>query len=433
MNIPNFKRKIQTKLNNFLSHYSKKFDKSRIKFISDITNGLLRSKHIHLAKIASFLDEDISPQKTEERLSYHLKKENLYKDLQNAHIQSNLENLYNQKYIIFDGSDIVKEQAEKMEGLAHIRDGSKSGKKLKISNGYYWENVVGINEKDGSLFPIYSEIFSKHFDKDYKKSENMKIRAIYNSIKFDLNPSSVLVMDRGYDRRTIIAPLLDNDQQFIIRQTGRRNLLLKNKSLGLKKIYSKIKYSEKYKIIKNNHGKISEHSFKVGAIKVEFPEYSKKMNSKKQLWLVTAKEENKGFVWFLCNFESKSKKEVIKSAMEGYSYRWKIEEFHRQVKQEFSLESMKYIKYNSIKSIGSILLITMGFIATFFNNLSIQLKEEILIRTRQLRKNRIKDAPKFIYYKATRAICKILASSNYKRKKNDKMEIYNDNQLYLFM
>ena len=38
----------------------------------DMVFGILKSKHIHLAKVARALKEMNTPKKTEERLSYHL-------------------------------------------------------------------------------------------------------------------------------------------------------------------------------------------------------------------------------------------------------------------------------------------------------------------------------------------------------------------------
>jgi len=71
LNIKQTTTKTQVKFKQYLYRYKKQLDLPEYKFLSDIIFGILKSKHIHLAKIARTLLEKITPKKTEERLSYH--------------------------------------------------------------------------------------------------------------------------------------------------------------------------------------------------------------------------------------------------------------------------------------------------------------------------------------------------------------------------
>jgi len=64
--------KMQTKLKQNIYRYKSHLKLPEYKFLSDMIFGMLKGKHIHLAKISRTLLEEITPQKTQERLSYHL-------------------------------------------------------------------------------------------------------------------------------------------------------------------------------------------------------------------------------------------------------------------------------------------------------------------------------------------------------------------------
>ena len=206
--------KTQTKLKQYLYRYSNQLNLPEYKFLSDITFGILKGKHIHLAKTARTLSEKITPKKTEERLSYHLSKNGLYKRLQDMYYKTNRYRINRCQYLIFDGSDIIKEEAKTMEGLSLIRDGSKSGKKknLVISNGYHWDNILGVSADGKELIPIYSEIYSNKLDDDYSISENRKIINIVKDMSKITNSEQILVIDRGGDRRVLINELINNSR-----------------------------------------------------------------------------------------------------------------------------------------------------------------------------------------------------------------------------
>ena len=414
INVAKLGAEIQGKNSNYLRKYKGHLDGPGFKFLKSCFNGILRSKSIFIARIALHLGEKISRKKTEERLSYHLSKPMMSDTLTSAYLKANHKDISNQKYIIWDGSAISKGYAKKMEGLTYVHDGA-SKKKNKLEMGYHWDNVVGVNKTESGetkIFPIYSEIYSKKLDPCISNySENTKILDTHLKISPYLSSDSIVVMDRGYDRKTLIEPLIERSQNFIIRQTGRRNLEYPDGSgsVSLKKLSSRTNLRYEYIV---NPVKGENRIFKAGAKKVKFPECT----SGKTLWLVTAQEAGKGKTWFLSYLDTSYEKEAVMTTMEGYTYRWKIEEYHRQIKQNFNLNKIKVMKYEAIKSLGVLLLITTGFISRLFNLMEADTRLKLLKAVNLINSESEKDIPRYFYYKATEAV-RMLISNIYRKRK----------------
>jgi ribosomal protein S17E len=421
-NVVKLGAEIQGKSSNYLRRFKDHLSGPTYKFIESSFNGMLRSNSIFIAKIASHLGEDISRKKTVERLIYHLSKPMMSDNLSKAYLKANHKEILQQKYIIWDGSAISKGYAKKMEGLALVHDGA-SKKKSKIETGYHWDNVVGVSKSETgevAVFPIYSEIYSRNLDPCFENfSENTKILDTHLIIKAYLSDGAIAVMDRGFDRKMLIDPFIERGQNFIIRQTGRRHLEYPDGSgcESLKKISRKTEL--RYEYIVTPVG-AEKRTFKVGAKKVKFPECT----SKKNLWLVTAQEEGKGKTWFLSYLDTADEKEAVMTTMEGYNYRWKIEEYHRQIKQDFNLNKIKVMKYETIKSLGVLLLITTGFISRLFNMMDNKIKIKVLKAANLINSESIKNIPCYFYYKATEAIKMLLSLIFRKRKRKSYEQFY---------
>lgn len=422
MNIQNLTGKIQVESSNYLRKFKPKLSQPVYKFITSGLNGMLRSKSIFVSQIALYLYEPIDKKKIEERLLYHLSKESMFNNLATAYLKANAKDIRSQRYIILDGSAIKKDYAQKMEGLSYVYDGS-SKKKKKIEIGYHWDNVVGVSKSaDGevNMLPIHSEIYSRELDPDFiQASENRKILNMHKKLQPYFDNESIFIMDRGYDRMRLIEPFLERNQNFIIRQTGRRNLddAENSENLPLKKISRQTTLKYEYTVDQIKNGREIKRRFMAGAKEVKFPN----CKSDKHLWLVTAQEKGKGKTWFLTYLNSNDEQTVIKTTMEGYKYRWKVEEFHRQVKQDYNLNKIKVMKYDTIRSMGALLLITMGFVAKLFNMTDKETKIKILNSVNLIYKRCMDNLPGYIYYKATEAI-RLILNIFFKRRKKKKYD-----------
>ena len=75
---------------------------------------------------------------------------------------------------------------------------------------------------------------------------------------------------------------------------------------------------------------------------------------------------------------------------------------------------------------GTILLITMGFIAKFFNMMKKSTKLKILEITNLIYKNNLESIPNYIYYKATEAI-RLLLNMFFRKRKSKNEDIFSYN------
>ncbi len=152
---------IQKRISDF-EHFLGKVGIKRpeVKFTGAILGAMLKRHHVHLPVLSRSLEEKIATKKTWERLNRNLSKECLGNELIRANIRKNAGEIRALRYCIIDGSDIQKPEAKKMEGLSHVRDGSKKkrDKRPVIGNGYYWLNAVMANEE--RILPFYTDIYS---------------------------------------------------------------------------------------------------------------------------------------------------------------------------------------------------------------------------------------------------------------------------------
>jgi hypothetical protein len=126
---------------------------------------------------------------------------------------------------------------------------------------------------------------------------------------------------------------------------------------------------------------------------------------KETLWLVVSRQaDNKeGLSWYLTDIKG-TKKQVMDTVMEAYGLRWRIEEYHRQIKQDFKLEEICIRKYAAIKTLGVLVMMA----ATFCARLPYELVIKLMAVTNQLPHNRLSDIPNFPYYKIESAVAIVL-------------------------
>lgn len=300
--------------------------------------------------------------------------------------------------MILDLSDIQKRYAENMSGLGLVWDGSEK----KIGQGYWLCNVTGVDESGSTIVPAYSELYSLV---EESSSENKKVLAAIANVSKVTGGDKIWVDDRGGDRQNIMLPLLKDNQQFIIRQTGNRDLIYSGERQPFKEISRKVKLTETYKVTKTKKNKKIQETYKCGATRVQLP------GSKNQLWMVVLKERNKGYCWLLCHLKCPTRKEAIKTAFTGYGHRWKIEEVHRQIKGDYNLEGICLQRYEALKNMNALLWAAVSFLYTRLESLSL----DIIFHPQLALVNRKKlfDLLRFIHYKLAFAVKKLLALSRF--------------------
>ncbi|MHB9027212.1 MAG: hypothetical protein ACYC9O_00435 [Candidatus Latescibacterota bacterium] len=180
------------------------------KNVVSIVWAMVRERGVQVTVLARALEEKITPKKTWERLRRTMGKRGLGKTLLQVHRSANASGIREMRFCIVDLSDIRKQYARKMEGLARVRDGNKK----EIGDGYWWLNAVMVDA--GGMSPVYSELYSLEQEADELVSENTKLLEAMEWVH-TVHPGARFVMDRGGDRGILYEWFLREKVPFIVR------------------------------------------------------------------------------------------------------------------------------------------------------------------------------------------------------------------------
>jgi len=398
------KQCVQVKFNQYFYKYQgKDLSLPEQKLFREIAYGILRSGHVHLTRIGSSLEESIRLKKTCKRFSYHLGKADLYERLNESHIAANRYFLSRCRYLIVDGSDVTKPYARKMEGLGRVHDGSTGD----LSTGYWQMNLIGVDPESSSTVMASSRLYSYETELESPDiSENALILEEIERIDRHVQNKQTVVLDRGGDRRVLIEKFLQAERPFIIRQTGKRHVEHQGRRKRVDTVGKATDLKWTIDIARWRGGKRLIHRFSCGAVRVKFPYAHHEGNWKQSLWLVTVQRGGKGRCYFLSYIDAETAEQAVRQVMEGYGCRWRIEEVHRQVKQDYRYESVSLRRYTALRNFNTLFWMTMGFLYQQLEDISLKLILEFrepLIYTGHLR-----DVGKFYLYKLSRVVSDLL-------------------------
>ena len=390
MNIQELTPEIQRRISRYWRGLpSDRFTRPERKFIGEMLQGLLKEPGIYLTEVARCLGEGLKLKKTWERLNRNLRREGLWERLIESHLAINSRRIRRMRYCVIDVSDIQKQEATKIEGLSWVRDGDKSSRgKPVIGRGFHWLNAVMVDKE--AMLSVYSEAYSLELE---NSSENLKILGVVEKVG-QIAPEAIFVLDRGGDRAKLLDELLSSQRRFIIRGAGQRSLKVRkgsSKSYRVGHLVGATKCSWQYQSLRGK-------TFYVGIRRVYY--------KGKALSLVVSRRANAAVSWYLTNVEGKPQ-QVMKQVMEGYTLRWRIEEYHRQIKQSYHLENIRLRKYVAIKNMVSFVMLAASFISRLPENLVIKL----LCEAKRLFRNKLKDIPNYYYYMLTAAVSCCLAAA----------------------
>lgn len=397
------KNRVHIKFNQVSAKYQYYFSRPVYKFIRDILFGILCSGHVHLSRIGSVLEEKTSLKKTTERLSSSLDREGFDKELTHSHLEVNKRAFSQAKYLIVDMSDIIKPYAEKMEGLDRVYYGSTG----ELGNGYWQLNIIGVDESGSSIMPMLSTLYATDQEGGKGFSENKKILESVATVSQHIRRKQIVVYDRGGDRNKLMYRWIEEKQHFIIRQTGSRDIFYRDQQINLEELAKGIPLRHSITVNKRRGNRIKKRTFKVGARRVYLPREYGEGRQDQGLWLVSAKQPGKGWSFYLCFIPVETEYEAVQICMQGYGYRWKIEEVHRQVKGEYHLEQVCLRRYTALKNFNVLFWIAMSFIFQHLDGLSIDIMQYSKIKL-MYRTKRLRDYIGFVYYKLARALKVIL-------------------------
>ena len=280
-----------------------------------------------------------------------------------------------------------------------MRDGDKSQRDAAvIGNGLYWIN--GVMADASGILPVYSEIYGLDYEGREHTSENSKIIEITDMVHA-LHADAIHVLDRGGDRSRIIDCFIKDKKPFVVRGQAQRSLRLhkdSGKSTNIKDIAKRTRTDHSYKSLRNGEW------FNVGLRRVYYGETA--------LWLVVSRRRRGGLSWYLTNVKG-TRAKIMDTVMEAYGLRWKVEEYHRQIKQDYGLEKICLRNYNAIKNMGVMVMRAASLLACLPKSLF----TKIVAVTNMLPRKRISDMPDYPYYMITAAVAWILGQTQKQRHK----------------
>ena len=395
----NFLHNLQVKLWQSTEEVAQSLSVKEKKFTRDLIRGIIQSKSCILRRIAQSQQEDISLEDTCKRYRRHLSKPEISSTLSQNHLKQQCRRINKESLIIFDPSDIRKEYAKKMEGLSSVHDGSTGNS----CNGYNILDAINVNVEDDGLriSPLVSEL---HTNKEETGVMKQSFFDRINDIQVYSNNQGTFIMDRGYDDRKVFSYLTDHEASFIIRSKTGRKLFYQGEELSFFEVVKKAKLKHRYQSGKAH--------LKAGMIRVGIRRDPHPRKNPEIIYLdlivgrYTSKDTegiecDKGYFYLYCNFpphlQDSSVQQKIEKALSGYRIRWKIEEVHRQIKQDYSWEEMRVMKLERLRALNSLLLIAVSIMYSLD-----QYRSQLALLYSHLmldRNNHFGKFKKFIYYR----------------------------------
>lgn len=389
-------KQVQNKISRYFLKLENHLTKPELRCVREMTTGILKSGTVLVNKIATGICDTISLSQTTKRFRNHYNKKGFFKKLFRGHMNSVKGRVQHGDYILFDGSDIQKRYAKMMEGLDYVKDGDKAS----LGLGYWLMDVVHFS-KDQEMTPLFNKLYS--FDHG-AKSENKEIMEAIEEVDLIIDKDVTKIFDRGMDRPICRDFVIACESNFILRLKKTTKFIYKDTETAVNKISRKIPLFMELTASKAGKNKKHKVTFKCGAVKVKY----KIKGKEHELWLVVTKRENGGYCWLLTRSPKENIIDVIKEAFTAYGFRWKIEEYHRHIKNCYNLEDIQVKTFDGLQSMLAILTIAMGIIYSSLSSLHIKLLLQSGIKT--LNKEKLVELRNFIYYKISTIIKTMLAN-----------------------
>ena len=337
-----------------ICNYSKKICKGlnrpEMKFVCDMTYGMLASGSSMLSEIARNLNEKIPLIKTVNRLSRNL--QDLSDDERNVVMDNYLKaikpNYNDQSVIVIDGSDITKPASTKLEALCQVRDGSTG----EIGIGYHTIGAAVLSSENKLPFGVYSRIYSSA-EKEFV-SEDQEMLNCFKFLSGHFKKSNIRTMDRGFDNNRYYRYFIENGEKFIIRAKKNRNVKYKGKTENILEVANKFKGKYALKFKDKNGRKID---VKISIIPIELCEFQGV-----PLNLVVVYGFGEIPMMLITNLDSDDKR-ICVTVCKVYLMRWRIEEYFKFKKQCFDYENLRVRSLKSIRNLDFLLTMAIGYIS----------------------------------------------------------------------
>ena len=389
--------KMREHLQAFSGRLSAGLPKPARRFVADALHGIAARGSVRLTEIARSLEEPIALAKTETRLSRNLARPELRRRVGEAVLDEGSARIGARTLLVLDLSDITKPYAEKMEYLARVRDGSAG----VIAEGYWLAQVIGVENEDNAIVPLYSALYS-HKAPDFV-SENAEILTAVRSVAAACQGRGVWVVDRGGDRGELYAPFIAEGHSFIIRNTGDRHLLSGHGKAATSDLAATCPMHYATHIVREEQGREVPYRLDYGFRPVRLPDHPET-----PLWLVVVRGLGEKPMMLLTNIEMRRNRKPLWWVVSAYLTRWRIEEAIRFVKQSYQLEDIRVLSYQRLRNLVVLVNAVAFFTAVV---LGTRLKLAILATHLITAAKRLFGVPNFRLYAIADGIREVCARS----------------------
>lgn len=393
--------KVREQLDAFSERLSSGLSKPARRFVREALYGIAARGSVKLSEIGRALEEPIALIKTETRLSRNLKRPELA-EIGDAVLAEGAGRIGERTLLILDLSDITKRYAEKMEHLARVRDGSEG----TIADGYWTAHVVGVENEDNTIFPLYASLWSQEAP-DFV-SENEEILAAVRTVATACHGRGVWVIDRGGDRGELYAPLIEEGHAFVVRNKGDRHLLIGHSPAGTARgeteaLALSCPMHFATHIVREQAGQEVSHRLDYGFRPVRLPAHPRT-----PLWLVVVRGLGEKPLMLLTNIQVKRNRKSLWWMVAAYLTRWRIEETIRFIKQSYELEDIRVLSYRRLRN----MVVLVNAVAYFTTSvIGTRMKLEILATHLIKASKRLFGIPDFRYYAIADGIREVCARS----------------------
>ena len=387
--------KLRAQIHQFLGILSPHFSRPKMKFLEQMLFGVSASQDCKLSQVARVLGEPILLKKTQERLSRHLARPGLGREIQQQIIGHAARRVKRDTLIVVDPTDIRKPYAQAMPHLATVRDGSTG----ELVNGYWACVALACEPEQRRVLPLMQELWSAQAP-DFE-SENTQLLEIIDTIAAATERRGVYVLDRGGDRMKLYQPLLARGLRFLIRLCGDRHLLVRGCCRRADDVARGVRLRYAETVVREAAGGEKRVHLEYGFRRVRLPG-----RRDVELTLVVVKGFGQQPLLLLTNVEVKATRRSLWWIVGGYLTRWLVEETIRFIKQSYRLEDLRVLDYERLRNLAALVMAAAYFAAVWLGQ---ALKLAVLASRVSRVAKRFFGVPEFHYYALADGISVLLS------------------------
>jgi len=387
-------KKILTKINGYLSSPSD-MTKPERRCLKDMVTGILKSRSVFVNQIAASLREPLKLKDVAKRLSAQYLKEDYADKVLEGHLETVAPGVSKDDFIVMDGTDISKKHAKYMEGPGFVKNGDTG----EIGLGYNVLNINAVNVHK-EISPLLGRAYSYEMG---ALSSNNEIKEAVRKVKGHIGDKGCWVFDRGADNGILKDFFIGECPRAIIRLKKSTKVDHGGEKVEVRELAKKVDLSTGQKVIRIKKDRPVTEVYDIGAVPIEYrigqrpPSVAgghQKQAARRAL--LPAGEER--------SVHRRGGREM--GAFKGYGLRWKIEEYHRHVKQEYGLEDIQIRTFTGLQSMLAVLTAAMYMIYRKIRSMHIDLLLDAGYN--YLNKNVPRELVNFIYYKISKVVSILL-------------------------